>query len=77
MKKKQSRSRALRDAFLTESNDQDLDDVFAIWAQPEVIRLINEFGEIENPIPLGIRMLKDVPEFRKISRKASKALIWG
>ncbi len=77
MKKKQSRSRALRDAFLTESNDEDLDEVFAIWAQPEVIKLINEFGEIENPIPLGIRMLKDVPEFRKISRKASKILIWG
>ena len=32
---------------------------------------------MNDPIPLGIRMLKDVPEFRKISRKASKALIWG
>ena len=77
LRKKLNRSKALRDAFLTESNDEELDEVFAIWSRPEVIEMIDEIGEIENPLPLGIRMLKEIPEFRKLSGKAAKALIWG
>ncbi|HJN70701.1 MAG TPA: FAD-dependent monooxygenase, partial [Candidatus Thalassarchaeaceae archaeon] len=77
LRKKLNRSKALRDAFLTESSDDELDKVFAIWSRPEVILMIDEIGEIENPLPLGLRMLKEIPEFRKLTRKAAKALIWG
>jgi len=73
----QKRKRGLRDAFLTESSDDELNQIFSVWSRPEVIDLINEVGEIENPIPLGLRMLKEIPEFRRLAGKAAKALIWG
>ena len=45
--------------------------------EPEVTDLINEFGDIENPIPLGIKMLREVPEFRRLAGRAAKAVLWG
>jgi digeranylgeranylglycerophospholipid reductase len=77
MRKEQARSKALRDVFLTESSDEELDEMFKIWARPDVTALIDELGDIENPIPLGLKMLKDIPEFRRLTAKAAKALIWG
>lgn len=76
-RKDQRRKRALRDAFLTEISDDELNEIFTVWAQPEVISLINEIGEIENPIPLGIKMLREVPQFRSLAGKAVKAVLWG
>ena len=66
----------IRDS-LTEMSDDELEDVFSVWARPEVIALINDVGEIENPIPLGIKMLKEVPEFRRLATRAAKAILWG
>ena len=77
MRRSQNKSRALRNVFLSESTDQELDELFAVWSQPEVIDLINQVGDIDNPIPLGIKMLKEVPEFRRLASKAASALIWG
>ena len=77
LRRSQNKSRALRNVFLTESTDEDLDELFEVWAQPDVIELINEIGEIDNPIPLGIKMLKEVPEFRRLASKVATALIWG
>ncbi len=77
MKRDQRRKRALRDAFLTEVSEEELNTIFDIWSRPEVIQLINELGDIENPIPLGMKMLKDVPEFRKYAKKAAMAILWG
>ena len=75
--KKHDRARALRDAFLTTTTDEELEAIFKVWAKPEVIDLIQKYGEIENPIPLGLRLLKDVPEFRKLARKAAGSLIFS
>jgi geranylgeranyl reductase family protein len=77
MKRDQRKKRALRDAFLTEMDDSELESIFAVWARPEVTDLINEFGDIENPIPLGIKMLREVPEFRRLAGKAAKAILWS
>jgi geranylgeranyl reductase family protein len=77
MKRDQRKKRALRDAFLTEMDDSELERIFSVWARPEVTQLINEFGDIENPIPLGIKMLRDVPEFRRLAGRAAKAVLWG
>jgi len=77
MKRGQRKKRALRDAFLTEMDDSELERIFSIWARPEVTNLINEFGDIENPIPLGIKMLREIPEFRRLSGRAAKAILWG
>ena len=77
LRRNQNKSRALRNVFLTESTDEELDELFSVWSQPEVIDLINQLGDIDNPIPLGIKMLKDVPEFRRLASKAAAALIWG
>lgn len=75
--KRHDRARALRDAFLTSTTDEELEAIFKVWAKPEVIALIQKYGEIENPIPLGLRLLKDVPEFRKLARKAAGSLIFA
>ena len=77
MRRSQNKSRALRNVFLSESTDHELDELFAVWSQPEVIELINQIGDIDNPIPLGMKMLKEVPEFRRLASKAASALIWG
>jgi len=77
MRKNHRRKKALRDAFVTEVDDDELNEIFAIWARPEVIKLINELGDIENPIPLGVKMLKDIPEFRKYAGKAALAILWS
>ncbi len=77
MRKSQSRARALRDAFLSHSTDNELEEIFKVWAKPDVIKMINEVGEIENPIPLGTKMLKDIPEFRKLAGRAIKAVLWS
>ena len=77
IRREQNRARALRDAFLTEMTDDELDGVFAVWSRPEVTELINQIGDIEQPIPLGIRMLKEVPEFRALAKRAVKAVLWG
>ena len=77
MRKKLERIRALRNAFLTEATDNELDDVFKIWSRPDVTEIINQSGEIDNPIPLGLRLLKEVPEFRTLATKAASAVIWG
>ena len=77
MKRDQRKKRALRDAFLTEMDDSELERIFSVWARPEVTALINEFGDIENPIPLGIKMLREVPEFRRLASRAAKAILWS
>ena len=77
MKRDQRKKRALRDAFLTEMNDSELEEVFSVWARPEVTDIINEFGDIENPIPLGVKMLREVPEFRRLAGRAAKAILWS
>ena len=77
MRKDQDRSRALRDFFVTSRSDVELNQHFELFAKPEVIELINSRGEIEKPVTLGIALLKEVPEFRKIALKAGFALMFG
>ena len=77
MRKKLERIRALRNAFLTEATDDELDEVFKVWSRPDVTEIINQSGEIDNPIPLGLRLLKEVPEFRSLATRAASAVIWG
>ena len=77
MSRNQRKKRALRDAFLTEMSDSELESIFDVWARPEVTDLINEYGDIENPIPLGMKMLREVPEFRRLAGRAAKAILWG
>jgi len=69
-KKEFERIRSLRDFFVSSRSDEELEEIFKIFSKPEVIRLINEKGDIEKPLALGISMLKNVPEFRKMAIKA-------
>lgn len=77
LRKKLERIRALRNAFLTGASDDELDEVFKVWSRPDVTEIINQSGEIDNPIPLGLRLLKEVPEFRSLATRAAVAVIWG
>jgi geranylgeranyl reductase family protein len=70
MRKRQDKSRALRNLFVTSCNDDELDSHFEIFSRPEVIDLINEEGDIEKPVPLGISLLRKVPDFRGLAFKA-------
>ena len=76
-KKEFQRIRSLRDFFVTSRTDEELEEIFRIFAKPEVIKLINEKGDIEKPLALGLSMLKNVPEFRKMAIKAGFAVIFS
>ena len=76
-KKEFERIRSLRDFFVTSRTDEELEEIFKIFSKPEVIKLINEKGDIEKPLALGISMLKNVPEFRKMAIKAGFIVMFG
>ena len=77
IRKHHRRARQLRDLFLTEVDDEQLDEIFSVFARTEVIEMINELGDIEKPVPLGMKMMKEIPEFRKMSMKAALTLLTG
>jgi len=77
MRKEQERARILRDLFLSSCDDDELERSFVAFARPEVVSLINDVGEIEKPVPLGLRLLKEVPEFRRMAARATWALLSG
>ena len=77
MRKEQERARILRDLFLTSSDDDELERTFTAFSKPETLSLINSFGDIERPVPLGLRLLRDVPEFRNMAARATWALLRG
>ena len=75
LKRHQTRARALRNLFLTESDDDTLERHVAVFAQPEVTAMINRLGDIEHPVPLGIEMLRKVPSFRPLALRAGWAML--
>lgn len=75
MRKRQEKARALRDLFVTSCSDDELDRHFEIFSRPEVIKLINEEGDIEKPVPLGMTLLRKVPKFRPLALKAGFAIL--
>ncbi len=77
VRKEQERARILRDLFVSSCDDTELEATFEIFARDDVVSLINDVGDIEKPVPLGIRLLKDVPEFRRMAVRATWALLTG
>ncbi len=77
MRKDQSRARSLRNLLVSDCEDTELDRHFEQFARPEVISLINEVGDIEKPVPLGMALLRRVPAFRKLALKAGMKLIFS
>jgi len=77
VRKEQERARILRDLFVSSCDDDELEATFKIFARDHVVSLINEVGDIEKPVPLGIRLLKDIPEFRRMAVRATWALLTG
>ena len=71
------RARALRDLLVTIPSDEELDSHFRMFNRPEILELINEIGDIEHPVPLGIALLKKVPEFRKLALRAGVKLLFA
>ena len=76
MKKDQNRARALRNLLVSDCSDKELDKHFNSFAKPEIIELINEVGDIEKPVPLGMALLRKVPAFRKLALKAGAKLLF-
>ena len=76
-RKEQDRARALRDLLVRIPDDEELDSHFRMFNRPEVLELINEVGDIEHPVPLGMTLLRKVPEFRKLAVKAGFKLLFA
>ena len=76
-RKEQDRARALRDLLVTIPDDEELDSHFRMFNRPEILDLINKEGDIEHPVPLGMTLLRKVPEFRKLAVKAGFKLLFA
>jgi flavin-dependent dehydrogenase len=76
-RKEQDRARALRDLIVTIPDDEELDSHFRMFNRPEILDLINLEGDIEHPVPLGMTLLRKVPEFRKLAVKAGFKLLFA
>jgi digeranylgeranylglycerophospholipid reductase len=76
-RKEQDRARALRDLLVTAPDDQKLDSHFKMFNRPEILELINNEGDIEHPVPLGLTLLRKVPEFRKLAVKAGFKILFA
>jgi hypothetical protein len=77
MRKEQNRARSLRNLLVSDCEDDELDRNFEHFAKPEIINLINQVGDIEKPVPLGIALIRKVPAFRKLALKAGMKLIFS
>jgi len=77
MRKEFARAKALRDLLVTIPTDEELDEHFKLFNKPEILELINEIGDIENPVSLGMSLLKKVPEFRKLAIKAGIKVLFA
>lgn len=75
MKKEQDRARALRNLLVSDCSDNKLDQHFMNFAHPDTLQLINEVGDIEKPVPLGMALLRNVPAFRPLALKAGVRLL--
>jgi len=77
MRKEQNRARSLRNLLVSDCEDDELDRNFEQFAKPEIINLINQIGDIEKPVPLGMALIRKVPAFRKLALKAGMKLIFS
>jgi len=75
MKRDQDRARTLRNLLVSDCTDDVLDKHFKAFAHPNTLELINEIGDIEKPVPLGMALLKQVPAFRPLALKAGVRLL--
>ena len=76
MKKDQDKARLLRNLLVSDVEDNELDKHFENFSRPDVLELINEIGDIEKPVPLGLALVKKVPAFRKLALKAGTRLLF-
>jgi flavin-dependent dehydrogenase len=76
MRKDQDKARVLRNLLVSDVNDKELDSHFENFARPEILELINEIGDIEKPVPLGLALVKKIPAFRKLAIKAGIRLMF-
>jgi geranylgeranyl reductase family protein len=76
MKKDQDKARTLRNLLVSDASDKELDTHFENFARPDVLELINEIGDIEKPVPLGLALVRKVPAFRRLALKAGTRLLF-
>ena len=67
----------LGDLLVPIRDDYELVALFTMFNRPEILDLINAEGDIEHPVPLGMTLLRKVPEFRKLAVKAGFKLLFA
>jgi digeranylgeranylglycerophospholipid reductase len=75
MRREQDKARALRNLLVSDCSDETLDKHFNAFAHPDTLELINDVGDIEQPVPLGMALLRQVPAFRQLAVKAGLRLL--
>lgn len=75
MRREQDKARALRNLLVSDCSDATLDKHFNAFAHPDTLALINAVGDIEQPVPLGMALLRQVPAFRPLAVKAGVRLL--
>ena len=55
--------------------DRQMDDLFEIFNQPEMVRIIEEHGDIDFPSKVGWRLLREEPRLLKYTGKALRAMV--
>ena len=65
---------AIFDSFATLRDDQ-MEELFDIFSEPEMIRIIEQHGDIDFPSKVGWRLLREEPRLLKYTGKALRAML--
>jgi hypothetical protein len=65
---------AILESFAT-LNDRHMEDIFDLFNTPEMIGLIESYGDIDFPSKLGWRLLREEPRLLKYVGKALRPML--
>ena len=77
MRKEQNRARSLENLLVSDCEDEVIEITEDNLLSQEIVELINQVGDIEKPVPLGLALIRKVPAFRKLALKAGMKLIFS
>lgn len=65
---------AIFESFAT-LTDRQMEDLFEIFSQPEMVQIIESYGDIDFPSKVGWRLLREDPRLLKYAGKALRAIL--
>ena len=65
---------AIFESFAT-LTDRQMEELFDIFGQPDMVRIIEDYGDIDFPSKIGWRLLREDPRLLKYTGKALRAML--